>query len=219
MLDRLVLTPEGVVLVPRGARTPRRSSSGAMGAAIAVLGVTAGSAIGGAVLLSAGAAAIIDRGFGPFTDYPDIVIAPGPGSLAPPPRLAVQSWGRRPLRNTALRGGVLGQRALFLKLLVLLHPNMPVGDAIFHAHRFQGVLRGNLYFTSIAPGGYAFPTRRGCTCSRRSFQDSCGEALATWRSSASSRARSTRSRPVATAWSSGPGETGPQARWRSPSTT
>jgi hypothetical protein len=28
---------------------------------------------------------------------------------------------------------------------------------MFHAHRFQGVLAGNLYFTSIAPGGYAFP--------------------------------------------------------------
>jgi hypothetical protein len=47
--------------------------------------------------------------------------------------------------------------ALFLKLLVVLHPDMPVGDAMFHAHRFQGVLAGHLYFTSIAPGNYTFP--------------------------------------------------------------
>ena len=40
---------------------------------------------------------------------------------------------------------------------MLLHPQMPVGDAMFHAHRFQGVLAGNLYFTSIAPGNYTFP--------------------------------------------------------------
>ena len=51
--------------------------------------------------------------------------------------------------------------ALFLKLLVLLHPNMPAGDAMFHAHRFQGVLGGHLYFTSIAPGGYSFPYAPG----------------------------------------------------------
>jgi hypothetical protein len=38
---------------------------------------------------------------------------------------------------------------------------MPVGDAMFHAHRFQGVLGGNLYFTSIAPGGYLFPYAPG----------------------------------------------------------
>jgi hypothetical protein len=34
---------------------------------------------------------------------------------------------------------------------------MPVGDGVFHAHRFEAVLRGNLFFTSIAPGNYAFP--------------------------------------------------------------
>ena len=44
---------------------------------------------------------------------------------------------------------------------MLLHPDMPVGDAMFHAHRFQGVLAGKLYFTSIAPGGYLFPYAPG----------------------------------------------------------
>jgi len=44
---------------------------------------------------------------------------------------------------------------------VLLHPNMPIGDAMFHAHRFQNVLAGHFYFTSIAPGGYAFPYAPG----------------------------------------------------------
>ena len=32
---------------------------------------------------------------------------------------------------------------------------------MFHAHRFQGVLAGNLYFTSIAPGNYTFPNPPG----------------------------------------------------------
>jgi hypothetical protein len=159
MIDRLALTPDGIVLVPRPALYASSIASAAMGAAIALLGVTAGSAIGGAVLLSAAAAAILGRGFGPFTDYPDIVrslaiwIALGLAVTS----LAVQQWRRRPLRNTARFAAAFSASALFLKLLVLLHPNMPVGDAMFHAHRFQGVLGGNLYFTSIAPGGYAFP--------------------------------------------------------------
>ena len=44
---------------------------------------------------------------------------------------------------------------------MLLHPNMPIGDALFHAHRFQEVLAGKLYFTSIAPGNYRFPYAPG----------------------------------------------------------
>jgi hypothetical protein len=159
MLDRLSLAADGVVLVPRPALYAAALSSAAMGAAMALLGVTAGAAIGGAVLLSAGGAAVIVRGFGPFTNYPDTVIALGfwialglAGSA-----LAARYWRRQPLRNTARFAAAFSAAALFLKLLVLLHPNMPVGDAMFHAHRFQGVLGGNLYFTSIAPGGYSFP--------------------------------------------------------------
>ncbi len=158
MLDRLVLTPQGIVLVPRPALSAAALSSAAMGAAIALLGVTAGSAIGGAVLLSAAAAAVVARGFGPFTDYPDRVVALGfwvaltlaAGAIA-------MQYRRPPLRNTARFAAAFSASALFLKLLVLLHPNMAVGDAMFHAHRFQGVLAGNLFFTSIAPGGYSFP--------------------------------------------------------------
>ena len=159
MLDRLSLTPDGIVLVPRPALYASALSSAAMGAAIALLGLTAGAAIGSAVLLSAGAAAVIGRGFGPFTGYPDTVtalafwIALALAGLS----LAAQYWRGRPLRNTARFAAAFSAAALFLKLLVLLHPNMPVGDAMFHAHRFQGVLSGNLYFTSIAPGGYSFP--------------------------------------------------------------
>lgn len=159
MLDRLSLTPSRIVIVPRPALKAAAISAAALGGAIALVGVTAGSAIGGAVLLSAGAASIIARGFGPFTDYPDIVIRLG-GAIAlafAALSLIVQRRRKDRLRNTARFAAAFSAGALFLKLLVLLHPNMPIGDAMFHAHRFQAVLGGNLYFTSIAPGGYAFP--------------------------------------------------------------
>ena len=34
---------------------------------------------------------------------------------------------------------------------------MPIGDALFQAHRFEWVRDGSWFFTSIAPGGYQFP--------------------------------------------------------------
>jgi len=159
MLDRLSIAPSGVVLVPRPALDAAAVSSGAMGGAIALLGVTPASAIGAAIVLAAADAAVVTRGFAPFTDYPSTAIrlalwiALATAGLG----LLTQALRRQPLRNTARFAAAFSAAALFLKLLVLLHPNMGIGDTMFHAHKFQGVLAGNLYFTSIAPGGYAFP--------------------------------------------------------------
>lgn len=159
MLDRLALTPSGAVLPPRAALAGAGLCSAWMGAAIALLGVTAGSAIGGAVLLSAGSAGVIAHGFGPFTTFPwgasrlALWIAIALVVLS----YAVQRVRGESFRNTAKFAAAFSASALLLKLLVLLHPDMPIGDALFHAHRFQRVLAGDLYFTSVAPGGYAFP--------------------------------------------------------------
>src|SRR4029079_7678037 len=56
MIDRMSVTPDRVALEAPPALSAASLSSSAMGAALARLGVTAGSAIGGAVLLSAGVA-------------------------------------------------------------------------------------------------------------------------------------------------------------------
>ena len=163
MIDRMTLTPTGAVLLPRQAISAAALSSAAVGAAVALLGVTAGSAIGAAVLLSAADAAVVGRGFGPFSPYPSVVLALGLWIAVALALVAlVFRFAReQPLRHTARFAIAFTACALFLKLLVLLHPDMPIGDAMFHAHRFEGVLAGHLYFTSIAPGGYAFPYAPG----------------------------------------------------------
>ena len=104
-----------------------------------------------------------------------------------------QPTRRQPLRNTARFVAAFSAGALFLKLLVLLHPDMPIGDAMFHAHRFQGVLGGNLYFTSIAPGSYSFPYPPGLYVFAAPFAGLVRARWATWRCCASSPRRSTRS--------------------------
>jgi hypothetical protein len=147
----------------RAALSGAGTAGAALGAANAALGLTAGSAIGAALLLSAAQGAILARGYGPYTDFPAVT-----GRLAIAIAVAlvlltgVARWVRaQPLRNTARFAIAFSGGALFLKLLVLLHPDMPVGDAMFQAHRFQTVLAGNLFFTSVAPGGYLFPFAPG----------------------------------------------------------
>lgn len=163
MLDQVRLTPAGVVLPPADTFAGAATSGAALGAAVALVGVTPGSAIGAAVLLGAGQAGMLSRGFAPYTRY--AVVAARLGiviGVALVVLTALIQWRRgRRLRNTARFAIAFSAGALFLKLLVLLHPDLPLGDALFQAHRFQAVLRGNLYFTSIAPGNYMFPYAPG----------------------------------------------------------
>ena len=162
MLDSLQLRPDGLVLPPPEIFGPAMLAGAALAAAIALLGVTSGSAIGAAVLLSAAQGAVLAHGFAPYSNLADFAARV---ALSIAVVVAAGAWmGRRreqPLRNTARFAIAFSAGACFLKLLVLLHPDMPIGDALFHAHRFQGVLGGHLYFTSTAPGGYAFPYAPG----------------------------------------------------------
>ena len=161
-LDRLHLRPNGLVLPPADIFGAVMLSGAALGAGVALLGITAGSAIGGAVLLSAGQGAVLAHGFAPYTPLADSAVRLAFGCAAFLAVIAsIVRWRGRPLRNTARFAAAFSAGACFLELLILLHPNMPIGDALFHAHRLQAVLGGDLYFTSIAPGGYAFPYAPG----------------------------------------------------------
>lgn len=163
MLDGFSLRPAGIALPPRRAFAGASLSAAALGAAVAFLGVTVGSAVGAAVLLSAGAASLLARGFAPYTDYPlqALRAAVWIGIVLALSTAGVERLRRQSLRNTARFVAAFSAGAFFLKLLVLLHPDMPVGDAMFHAHKFQGVLAGRLLFTSTAPGNYLFPYAPG----------------------------------------------------------
>jgi hypothetical protein len=163
MLDSLTFTPDGIVLPTRTAVAGVAIASAAIGIAVALLGVTAGTAVGTAVLMSAILAAFIARGFGPYTDYPHDVAQASVwvALLAGVLTGTVRAMRGEPFRNTAKFAIALSTAALLIELAILLHPAMPIGDALFHAHRFQEVLAGHFYFTSIAPGNYRFPYAPG----------------------------------------------------------
>jgi hypothetical protein len=163
MVDWIRIRPEGIVMPPRKALAAAAVVPAIAALALALLGATAVSAAAAATGIGALLACVLARGFGPYSDYPVTV-----GNLA------AWVWGvtlvvglialavrRRPFSSRALFVAGFSAAAALLKLAVLLHPDMPVGDAMFHAHRFHDVLSGKLYFTSIAPGNYSFPYAPG----------------------------------------------------------
>lgn len=173
MLDAMSLSPEGWAVPPRRALFGAAAATAAAGIAAALLGF--GSVTIAAVIIVAGAVMTwpAAHGFGPYTDFPDtlallaIVLCLGAvlfQALLRPIRRAPLSWaGSFVVLYSAL--------ASVMKLAVLLHPDMPVGDAMFQAHRFQTVLGGTLYFTSLAPGNYSFPYAPGLYVFAMPFAD------------------------------------------------
>jgi hypothetical protein len=130
-----------------------------LGLCLAAVEVPPAWLLGCAMAIAAGQAWVLTRGLVAHSLYPRHVIeaafwtALGTVSVV---------WLLKRVRRMALSTAALGvvavsTAACYLKLLVLLHPAMPIGDGVFHAHRFESVLSGHFYFTSLAPGDYAFP--------------------------------------------------------------
>ena len=173
MLDRVTLAPQGIAIIPQDALAASAVAGAALAGAVALTGVTPGSAIGAALLIGGGQATMAARGFAPYTAFPELAsrLGIGIGISLVGIVLTIERVRGAALRNTARFAVAFSAAAMFLKLLVLLHPDMPIGDALFQAHRFQEVLRGNFYFTSIAPGNYAFPYPPGLYVAALPFAD------------------------------------------------
>lgn len=159
VVDRIDLRPMGSVLPPRRALVSAGLAVAFLGAAFGLIGLTPGTAIGSAVLIAACQALPLTAGFGPYAPYAGVAVWLA-AWIAVATVLAVQVvewWTGQPLRHTAKFVVVLSAGALYLKLLALLHPSKPLIDALFHAHRFEWVLAGRLYFTQTMPDGVEFP--------------------------------------------------------------
>ncbi len=70
---------------------------------------------------------------------------------------AVEAVRRQPLSWYASCAVAVSFSTLYLKLLALLHPSKLLVDAVFHAHRFEGVQAGRYFFAQTMPDGVQFP--------------------------------------------------------------
>jgi hypothetical protein len=161
MVDEIRVMPGGdtVALVPRRTLGSAIIACGLFGLAFGAIGLTSVPAVSAAVVVAIGQAAAIVRGVGPYMPYGGNMawFAFAIAAMLVAGALLAERLGRRRLRNTARFAAAFAASALYLELLVLLHPSMPTGEAVFQAHRFEWVLSGRYVFTSVAPGGYQFP--------------------------------------------------------------
>lgn len=159
-VDQVRVAPaEGWVVPPNQGIVVAAVASAVFGAAFGILGATAGSVIGAAALLALAQAAAMRFGLGLFSPWMDGLpwMAFGIAGVMLLIVTVIEQARGKGLRNTARFAVMFSAAALYLKLIVLLHPHKPLVDAQFHAHRLMTVLAGNLFFTSTAPGGYQFP--------------------------------------------------------------
>lgn len=159
-LDRVAVTPaEAWVLPPPRAVAKVAAAAAALGPALVLARASLASAAVTVLLMSGAVAWLGTRGLAPYFDYPRHVAWLAfwtAFALVLLVRLIERTFRGR-LASTGRFVLIWSAAAVYLKLLVLVHPDMPVGDALFHAHRLQYVLAGRWFFTSVAPGEYDFP--------------------------------------------------------------
>lgn len=151
-IDRITLSPESGFPRYGGAVVPLAILGAAAGLLIGLLGAGGAAATGLLLAFAVLSGLIATQGLAPFAA---MVYAP---ALAGGALAAFLAWLVLPRGRSGV-GLTVGitYAAAALQLLLLFHPDMPAGDSIFHAHRFQDVLGGRYYFTSITPGDYRFP--------------------------------------------------------------
>ena len=150
---------DGVPLPPRQALAGGACAVLMLGLAWTAMGLPPLWVLVAAISTAAGQAWAITHGVGAYTPYPWhlAALATGIGMGTWIVVRSIEAFRREPMSLTARGVAAFSALVCYSKLLVLVHPGMSIGDGVFHAHRFEDVLSGHLYFTSLAPGNYSFP--------------------------------------------------------------
>ncbi len=150
-IDWIRVEPDG-----RWPSTASRRTAIVLGAVVGglagALALTTSVAVSLIVFAAFAVGLVSTHGLGPYAGLP---LKPALLGAAIAAGIAIAALPRRHLG--ARVAVVITFAGAAIQLLLLSHPDMPLGDAIFQAHRFQDVLAGQYLFTSIAPGGYEFP--------------------------------------------------------------
>jgi hypothetical protein len=150
-VDRISVEPATV-----GAFPPRRTvaaaalGSAVFGAVFGLLAATATTAVGAATLVAVAQATVLRIGLGPFAPWLALVEALaasiGIGLLVV--ALVVERRRHERLRHTARFALMFTGAALYLHLLVLLHPDKLLAGAISHAARLSLLTAGAISYPS-----------------------------------------------------------------------
>ncbi|MCR4375811.1 MAG: glycosyltransferase family 39 protein, partial [Acidobacteria bacterium] len=161
IVDRWTCTPvsAGWVQAPRRIVGAAAMAGAVFGLAMVAVGASTWAAIGLLAAMTALMAIPLSWDLGPFGHYPGVAWRLALGLAVALAAVAAGTRWRlgRPLSGPARFVLCFTAIALFLKLLVLLHPSKLIIDAVFHAHRVQWILDGRWFFTQPMPSGVRFP--------------------------------------------------------------
>ncbi len=158
MVDSWRCTPDGVVALPGAVRNVAIIGAAAFGIAFACLGASWLALLGGVLVFALGHAMPLTVGSGPFVATlarSMWITLTAAGALT----VAGLLWRLRGRKWSATARVALAWTVVvaLLKMLVLLHPDKPLIDAVFHAHRVQWVLEGRYFFSQTLPSGVQMP--------------------------------------------------------------
>lgn len=148
-----------LVVPPRQAVLQAALACALLGIALALSGITFGSAVGGAIVIGAAQALPLAAGPAPYLNFGHtaVLLAAWIAAAVVVLTFLLERWNGSALRNTARFAILFSAASLYLQVLGLLHPSKLVIDAVFHAHRLDWVLAGRYFFTQPMPGGVSFP--------------------------------------------------------------
>jgi hypothetical protein len=160
-VDRFQCRPGGAgsALPPRAAIVKAMLTGAFFAAALGSIGVATGVALGATILVATAQALPLSSGPAPYSPYGSqaLWLAVWITTAIVLAVKLIEQVRRQPLRQTAKFVVAFSGVALYLKLLALLHPSVPLIDAVFQAHRFESVLAGRYFFTQPMPSGVQFP--------------------------------------------------------------
>ncbi len=158
-IDRIRCAPSGRPLPPARAIVAAAVPPAVLALALGLGGLSA-AALAAMALVVAGLQAIpLSHPIGLYGHHAEVAawlavwIAAGAGLI----QFAAQRWTRRRWQEAARVALAISAAALYLKLVVLLHPAKAPVDAVFHAHRLEWVLGGRLFFTQPIQDAVQFP--------------------------------------------------------------
>lgn len=158
MVDRWACAPDGAAAPPSQVRTAAVVGGAALGLALALLGASWPALLGALAVFALGHAVPLTIGSGPYapTLTRGLWITVTGAALLVAAALVWRVRGRE--WSGEARVALAWTLAVaVLKILVLLHPDKPLIDAVFHAHRVQWVLEGRYFFSQTLPSGVQMP--------------------------------------------------------------
>lgn len=156
IVEAFALAPDtGQFPLPKKALWQSAGAAAFYGAGAAIAGCSWPVIAGAAVVVSVWQTWLLVRDAAFLSDFSDAFVLLAFWALVAGAAIGAWSLARRPTGTRLVQTTVFVIVVItLLRFLLFLHPNVPIGDGGFQAHRADYVAGGKLFFTSVTPPPY-----------------------------------------------------------------